>query len=66
MSLPARARHRWGLDDGGEVGFLDLGDAVVIVPARVEELRRELLGAVGEADWEAARSGFGDRELANE
>ena len=34
MSLPARARHRWGLDDGGEVGFLDLGDAVVIVPER--------------------------------
>jgi bifunctional DNA-binding transcriptional regulator/antitoxin component of YhaV-PrlF toxin-antitoxin module len=66
MSLPARARHRWGLDDGGEVGFFDLGDAVVIVPEGVEELRRALLDAVSEADWERARAGFGDQDLANE
>jgi bifunctional DNA-binding transcriptional regulator/antitoxin component of YhaV-PrlF toxin-antitoxin module len=66
MSLPARARHRWGLDDGGEVGFLDLGDAVVIVPERVDKLRRALLDSVTAADWEAARAGFGDRDLATE
>jgi hypothetical protein len=24
--------YRWGLDDGGDVGYLDLGDAIVIVP----------------------------------
>ena len=29
MSLPASARHRWGLDEGGDVAYLDLGIAVV-------------------------------------
>lgn len=66
MSLPATARHRWGLDDGGEVGYLDIGDAVVIVPGGIAELRRTLLDAVSEADWEDARAGFGDPDLANE
>jgi bifunctional DNA-binding transcriptional regulator/antitoxin component of YhaV-PrlF toxin-antitoxin module len=66
MSLPAAARHRWRLDRGGEVGFVDLGDAVVIVPGGVARLRRELLSAVSDDDWNRARSGFGDPELANE
>ena len=66
MSLPATARHRWGLDDGGEVGYLDIGDAVVIVPGGIAELRRTLLDAVSEADWDDARAGFGDPDLANE
>ena len=66
MSLPATARRRWGLEDGGSVGFLDIGEAVLLVPGGVERLRRELLGAVTDQDWEAARAGFGDPELADE
>ena len=66
MSLPATARHRWGLDDGGEVGYLDIGDAVVIVPGGIAALKRTLLDAVSEADWDDARAGFGDPDLANE
>ena len=66
MSLPAAARRRWGLQDGGSIGYLDIGEAVLLVPGGVERLRRELLGSVSEDAWEAARSGFGDPELANE
>lgn len=66
MSLPATARHRWHLDDGGEVGYLDLGDAIVIVPGGVERLRKELLDAVSADDWELARAGFGDPDLTSE
>jgi hypothetical protein len=66
MSLPASARHRWRLDDGGEVGYLDLGEAIVIVPGGVQALRRQLLDAVTEADWQAAREGFGDPDLADQ
>jgi hypothetical protein len=66
MSLPSSARHRWGLDDGGDVGYLDLGDAIVIVPGGSAKLRHDLLGAVSADDWERARQGFGDAELANE
>lgn len=56
----------WGLDDGGEVGYLDIGDAVVIVPGGVDRLRHALLDAVSDEDWEAARAGFGDPDLVNE
>jgi len=66
MSLPASARHRWGLDEGGEIGYLDVGEVVILVPGGVERLRQQLLDAVSTEDWEGARSGFGDRDLANE
>jgi len=32
MSLPASARHRWRLDDGGPVDVIDLGFGVLTVP----------------------------------
>ena len=32
MSLPAGARHRWKLDDGGPVDVIDLGFGVLTVP----------------------------------
>jgi bifunctional DNA-binding transcriptional regulator/antitoxin component of YhaV-PrlF toxin-antitoxin module len=66
MSLPASARHRWGLDEGGEVGYLDIGDAVILVPGGVKRLRRQLLDAVTKEDWDRARSGFGDADLVSE
>jgi AbrB family looped-hinge helix DNA binding protein len=33
MCLPAAVRHRWGLDEGGQVEVLDLGFGVLTVPA---------------------------------
>lgn len=62
MALPAQTRHRWGLDQGGTVGWLDLGDSVLLVPGRLGALRDEVLAG---ADWDGARTGFGDAELAN-
>ncbi|MGQ0615808.1 MAG: AbrB/MazE/SpoVT family DNA-binding domain-containing protein [Acidimicrobiia bacterium] len=41
-SLPAELRHRWGLDEGGEVGFIDLGGTALIIPGGVSAARREL------------------------
>jgi hypothetical protein len=66
MSLPASARHRWGLDDGGDVSFVDVGDAVVLIPEGIDELRHRLIDAVTEDEWERARRGFGDRDLVSE
>ena len=66
MSLPAAARRRWGLQNGGEVAYLDLGEAVVLVPEAIASLRRELMESVTEEDWQMAGSGFGDPELATE
>jgi hypothetical protein len=65
MSLPAAARHRWHLDDGGVVGHIDLGDMVIIVPGGIEALRAEMLAGMTEETWSAAAGGFGDPDLAN-
>ena len=32
MSVPAAVRHRGGLDNGGRVTVVDLGDAVILLP----------------------------------
>jgi bifunctional DNA-binding transcriptional regulator/antitoxin component of YhaV-PrlF toxin-antitoxin module len=32
MSVPAAVRHRSGLDHGGRVTVVDLGDAVILLP----------------------------------
>ncbi len=66
MSLPSSTRHRWGLEDGGDVGYLDLGDAIVIVPGGAKALRLRLLEAVSAEHWEMARAGFGDPELTDQ
>jgi len=66
MSLPASTRHRWGLDEGGEVGYLDLGDAIVLVPGGLDALRRQLFASITDAEWEEARLGYGDPDLATE
>ncbi len=65
MSLPAGTRRRWGLEDGGRIGVLDLGDLVILVPGGVQRLRNDMLGAISAETWEQARSGFGDTDLAN-
>ncbi len=41
-NLPAELRHRWGIDAGGEVGIIDLGDAALIVPGGIDVARQEL------------------------
>ena len=54
-------------DDGGQGGYLDLGEVVLlVVPGGIEALRSQVIGAISESDWEAARAGFGDSDLANE
>ena len=47
MSVPAAVRHRWGLDHGGRVTVLDLGDAVVLLPPGA---RQQLLAAALSAE----------------
>jgi len=67
MALPADARRRWNLSDGGSVEVVDLGDALVIVPAGRGGLRTMLRGAVEEAGGYAALAGqvaAGEPDLA--
>lgn len=49
MALPAEARHRWHLDEGGSVEIADLGDALLILPAGRGGLRALVRRALDEA-----------------
>ena len=63
MSLPAAARHRWDLDDGGPVDVVDLGFAVLTLPRG--EGRRLLSDLVSSDEHNAfVRSLDNDPDLA--
>lgn len=49
MALPAEARRRWNLSEGGSVEIADLGDALLIVPAGRGGLRALVRQAVDDA-----------------
>ena len=64
-SLPAELRHRWGIRDGGEVGFIDLGEAALVVPGGVAAARQELRRVLGER-YEAGLAAISDPDLADQ
>jgi bifunctional DNA-binding transcriptional regulator/antitoxin component of YhaV-PrlF toxin-antitoxin module len=63
MSLPAAARRRWGIQDGGDVAAFDLGDCVVLVPGGERAARKALADAIGEGRYEAAVAAIDDLDL---
>src|SRR3546814_4847504 len=63
MALPAEARRRWGLTDGGAVEVADLGDALVIVPAGRGGLRGLVGAAIDEAGGYASLAAQQDSEV---
>lgn len=46
FSLPASARRRWDLLEGGQVEVFDLGDAVVVLPCGKGSARSSLAEAL--------------------
>jgi bifunctional DNA-binding transcriptional regulator/antitoxin component of YhaV-PrlF toxin-antitoxin module len=54
MALPAEARRRWALVDGGAVEVADLGDVLLIAPAGDRGLRGLLRDAIDHAGGYAA------------
>ncbi|HEX3565035.1 MAG TPA: AbrB/MazE/SpoVT family DNA-binding domain-containing protein [Acidimicrobiales bacterium] len=64
-SLPAELRHRWGIEEGGQIGFIDLGDAALIVPGGIESARRELRRVL-RGRYEEGLVAIGDPDLADQ
>jgi bifunctional DNA-binding transcriptional regulator/antitoxin component of YhaV-PrlF toxin-antitoxin module len=55
MSVPAAVRHRWNLDQGGPVDVIDLGFAVLAVPAgEAQKLLGDLLSREDHAAFVAS------------
>jgi CSLREA domain-containing protein len=66
FSLPASARRRWGIEDGGDVEVFDLGEAVVIFPGGPGTARRALAKALDADRYEQLIARIGDPNLRDE
>jgi len=64
-NLPAELRHRWGIEGGGEVGIVDLGDAALIVPGGIQAARRELRRVLRD-HYDAGLAAIEDPDLADQ
>lgn len=64
-TLPADLRHHWGIEEGGEVAFIDLGDTALVVPGGVQVARRELHRVLRER-YSAGTTAIGDPDLADQ
>ena len=64
-SIPAALRRRWDIVDGGELGFIDLGGAALVVPGGEAAARRELRRVLRER-YEVALSTLDVPELADQ
>lgn len=64
-SLPAELRRRWGIDAGGDIGIIDLGDAALLVPGGVDVARDELRSVLRER-YEAAVEAITDPDLSDQ
>ena len=64
-NLPAELRHRWGIEAGGDVGIVELGDAALIVPGGLHVARRELRRVLRER-YEDGVSALEDPDLADQ
>lgn len=64
-SLPVDLRRRWGIEAGGEIGFIDLGDAALVVPGGVAAARHELRRVLRDR-YEIGVTAVADPDLADQ
>jgi bifunctional DNA-binding transcriptional regulator/antitoxin component of YhaV-PrlF toxin-antitoxin module len=64
-NLPSELRHRWGIEDGGEVGIIDLGDSALVIPGGIEIARQELRRVLRER-YEDGLGKIEDPDLADQ
>jgi bifunctional DNA-binding transcriptional regulator/antitoxin component of YhaV-PrlF toxin-antitoxin module len=64
-NVPAELRRRWGIEGGGELGFIDLGGAALIVPGGVQAARAELRRVLADR-YAAGLAAIDDPDLADQ
>ena len=63
-SLPAELRHRWGIADGGDVAFIDLGDAALVLPGGIEAAKAEVRRVLATGAYAEGLAAIEDPDLA--
>jgi len=64
-SLPAELRHRRGIQEGGEVAFIDPAEAALIVPGGMGDARAELKRIL-HVRYDTGLAAIDDPELSNQ
>jgi len=64
-NLPAELRHRWGIEDGGEIAFIDLGDAALVLPGGIARAKAELKNVLT-VRYDAGLAAIDDPDLADQ
>lgn len=63
-NLPAELRHRWGIEHG-EIAFIDLGDAALVLPGGIARAKAELKSVLT-ARYDAGLAAIDDPDLADQ
>jgi bifunctional DNA-binding transcriptional regulator/antitoxin component of YhaV-PrlF toxin-antitoxin module len=63
-SLPAELRHRWGIEEGGAIAFIDLGDAALVLPGGIETAKAEVRRVLASGSYSTGLAAIDDPELA--
>jgi AbrB family looped-hinge helix DNA binding protein len=65
ITLPAELRHRWGIEAGDVVAFVDLGDAALVLPAGIDRAKAELKRVLSQR-YEGGLATIADPDLADQ
>ena len=60
VCIPEDIRRRWGTQDGDRLAYIDLGEAVLILPGGYEWVRRTLIECVDDAGQQSTRRAASD------
>jgi bifunctional DNA-binding transcriptional regulator/antitoxin component of YhaV-PrlF toxin-antitoxin module len=64
-SIPSELRRRWGIEEGGQIAFVDLGDSALVLPGGIAEAKAELKRVL-ERRYEMGLAMIEDPELADQ
>jgi bifunctional DNA-binding transcriptional regulator/antitoxin component of YhaV-PrlF toxin-antitoxin module len=64
-SLPAELRDRWGIESGGDIAFVDLGGAALILPGGTDRAKSELKRVLAER-YNAGLTDVEDADLTDQ
>jgi bifunctional DNA-binding transcriptional regulator/antitoxin component of YhaV-PrlF toxin-antitoxin module len=64
-SIPSELRRRWGIEEGGQIAFVDLGDSALVLPGGTAEAKAELKRVL-ERRYEVGLAMIEDPELADQ
>jgi bifunctional DNA-binding transcriptional regulator/antitoxin component of YhaV-PrlF toxin-antitoxin module len=63
-NLPAELRHRWGIEEGGVIAFIDLGDAALVLLGGIEAAKAEVRRLLAAGSYSAGLAAIDYPDLA--